>query len=93
MILIGQILLFALQAYSWVIIASVIASWLIVFDVINAKNPQARNLLGLLERMTEPVYKPIRKYVPPISGIDLTPLIVLLGIWILQNLVVNVFMT
>ena len=88
---IANLLLFLLQCYVYVIIASVVVSWLVAFEVINAKNPQAQNLLRLLAKVTDPVYKPIRKYVPPIAGIDLSPIIVIFGIFILQNLIVRVF--
>ena len=64
-------------------------SWLIAFDVINARNPQADKLLRLLDRATEPVYKPLRKFIPPIGGIDITPIIVIFGIVLLENLIVR----
>lgn len=66
--------------YILVIIIQVALSWLIAFEVINVNNPQARNLINLLKKLTDPVYKPVQKYVPPIGGIDLTPLIVIIGL-------------
>jgi YggT family protein len=90
---IGQLLLLILDIYFWIIIASVIISWLVAFEVVNVKNQQARNLMDLLHRATEPVYRPIRKYVPPIGGIDITPIIVIIGISILQQMVFSLFMT
>lgn len=91
--ILGQLLLFCLQVYFWVIIVSVAISWLITFDVINARNPRAANLIRLLEKLTEPVYKPIRKYVPPIGGIDISPIIVIFGIYLAQSLVARMFFT
>ena len=88
---IGSLLIFALQIYTFIIILEVIISWLIVFDVINVRNDKAQNLLKLLKKATDPVYSRIRKYVPPIAGIDLTPLIVLLGIYFLQMLIARIF--
>lgn len=88
---IGQLLMFLLNAYVWIIVISVLASWLIAFDVINAKSEQARNLLKLLDKVTDPVFKPLRKYVPSIGGIDITPIIVIFGIFLLQHLVFKVF--
>lgn len=85
---IAKILLFALEAYFWIIILGVVISWLIAFEVINARNPQAKNLLNLLEKATEPVYKPLRKYIPPIGGIDITPIIVIFGIYLAKDIVV-----
>lgn len=92
MFFIGNLLLIVLRVYSWVVIASVVVSWLIAFDVINTKNVQAQNLLRLLDRATEPVYRPLRKYIPPIGGVDITPIVVLFGIWLLQQLVIRLFM-
>ncbi|MGZ9109266.1 MAG: YggT family protein [Micavibrio sp.] len=89
---IGTILLFALNVYFFIIIISVILSWLIAFEVINTRNEKARNLISLLEKATEPVYRPLRKIIPVIGGIDLTPIVVIFGIWILQRLVVRLFM-
>lgn len=87
MSVIAQLLLFCIEVYFWIIIISVLISWLIAFDVINVKNQKSRNLIALLEKATEPVYKPIRKYVKPIGGIDITPLIVIFALMLLENLI------
>ncbi len=92
MIFIGKLLLLALQVYFWIIITSVIISWLITFDVINAKNEKAQNLLRLLDKATDPVYRPLRKYIPAIGGIDITPIIVIFGIYLLERAVYVIFM-
>jgi YggT family protein len=89
---IGNILLFGLNIYFFIIIISVILSWLIAFEVINTRNEKARNLIGLLEKATEPVYRPLRKIIPVIGGIDLTPIVVIFGIFILQKLVIRLFL-
>jgi YggT family protein len=88
-LLIGLIDLFFTICF-WVIIIQVAVSWLVAFDVINSSNPSAQRLMGVLHRLTEPVYKPIRKYVPPIGGIDLTPLIVMIGLSILERLIIGI---
>ncbi len=87
MSIIGQLLIFLLDVYFYIIIASVIISWLIAFEVLNVKNPQAQNLINLLNKLTEPVYRPLRKFIPPLGGIDITPIIVIFGIFLLQNLI------
>ena len=74
----------AFDIYVFVIIAQVAVNWLMIFDVINTKNEQAQNLVKLLKKATDPVYKPLRKYIPPIGGIDITPIIVLLGLSIIR---------
>ena len=87
MIALAQLLNFLLDLYVYVIVASIVVSWLIAFDVINIKNQQAANLVRLLDKLTEPVFKPVRKYVPPIAGIDLTPIIIIFGIFLLERVI------
>lgn len=84
--MIVTILYFALTAFYWVIIAQVVISWLVAFQVMNLSNPQARNLVNLLDKITAPVYKPLRKFIPPIAGIDITPIIVIFGVIILRDM-------
>lgn len=91
MIVIGKALLLALDVFFWIIIAQVVVSWLVAFDVINARNPQAANLLRLLDKATEWAYAPLRRFVPPIGGIDITPIIVILGIQLAKHLVFTLF--
>jgi YggT family protein len=77
----------------FVIIAQVAVSWLIAFDVINAKSPQAQNLVKLLNKLTEPVYSKIRRFIPPIGGIDLTPLVVMIALSILHRILVSLIVS
>lgn len=92
LILIGKILLLLLDVVFWIIVIQVILSWLVAFDVVNVRNPQAANLVRFFERLTAPIYQPLRKVIPPIAGIDITPIIVIIGIEILKYAVVMVFM-
>lgn len=87
MILIAQILDLLLDVYLWIIIAYVIVSWLIAFGVFDARNPRAQQITEVLERLTAPVLKPIQKAIPPIAGIDLSPIIVIIGIQILKRII------
>ena len=91
MAIIGEILLLLLNICFWIIIIQVVLSWLITFEVINIRNPQAANFVRLIERITAPVYKPLRKIIPPIAGIDLTPIVVIFAIYLLKHIVVSVF--
>lgn len=75
----------AIQIYIWIIIVQVVVSWLIVFEVINVKNAKAQNLIALMKKATDPVFTPIRKVIPPIGGIDITPIIVILGLSLIQR--------
>lgn len=72
----------------WVIVIQVILGWLIAFNVLNTYNSGVRSFLRALDRITEPVYRPIRKLLPDFGGLDFSPMIVLLLIYILQSIVV-----
>ena len=63
---------------------TVIASWLINFGVINTYNRTVAMILDVVYRLTEPVYRPIRQYVPNFGGLDFSALIVLLAIWFIE---------
>lgn len=89
MAIIGYLLSLAIQFYILIIIVQVAVSWLIAFDIINAKNPQAKNLTRLLARATDPVYKPLRNYVPPIGGIDVTPIIVIFALSLFEQFIIR----
>ena len=88
---IGQLLLLALQLYTFIIIAQVIISWLVAFGVLNTSNPQATRLIKLLGRLVDPVMEPVRRFVPPIGGIDITPIIVIFGITLLERVIAIIF--
>ena len=75
-----------LDMYSWVIIAAAIVSWLVAFGVINVRNQFVRWAVDFLYRITEPVLRPIRRLLPNLGGIDISPVIVLLAIFLLRNL-------
>lgn len=79
----------AFDIYIGIIIVQILVSWLIIFDVINADHPQAKNLLTLLKRATDPVFVPLRKYIPPIGGIDITPIIIIMGLSFAKNLLLG----
>jgi len=72
-----------------VIILDVAMSWLIAFEIVNKENEAAKNLTSQLKKITDPMYKPIRKYVPPIGGIDLTPLVALIGVQLIGGILVG----
>jgi len=88
----GQLLLLALDIYTFIIIAQVVISWLVAFGVLNMANPQATKLMELLGRATDPVMTPIRRFIPPLGGIDVTPIIVIFGIMLLERIVAIVFL-
>jgi YggT family protein len=73
--------------YTYVVIAAVIVSWLIAFGVINTYNRWARAIVQFLDAATEPVFRQVRKVIPPIGGLDISPLIVLIGLQFLSYLI------
>jgi YggT family protein len=80
------ILDFLLQVLVWVIIIQSILSWLVQFNVINTYNQFVRSFLYALDRMTAPLYRPIRRVLPDFGGLDLSPLVVILIIILLRRL-------
>ena len=73
-----------LELYKWVVIAAVLVSWLIVFNVINTRNDFVRSLLRFLDALTEPVFRRVRRILPPMGGLDLSPIVVFLVIIFIQ---------
>lgn len=86
-----QIIQLVLQMYVWVVIASAILSWLVAFNVINTRNQVVYQIGNALYRLTEPALRPIRRVLPNLGGIDLSPVVLLLLIYFLQMLLRNVF--
>jgi YggT family protein len=74
----------------WVIVIQAVLSWLVAFNVINVHNDFMRSFLGALDRMTEPLYRPIRRILPDFGGIDFSPLVVIILIGVAQRLLVGV---
>jgi YggT family protein len=74
----------------WIIIAQVILSWLFAFNVLNANSSGLRTFVDALDRITAPLYRPIRKVLPDFGGIDFAPLVVLILIQVLQILLAGV---
>ncbi len=91
MFIVPQIISFLINAYILIIVLHVAVSWLIAFKVLDTANPQAQNLVNLLKRATDPVMLRVQKYIPPIGGIDLTPIVVIIGLQILNSLVWKLF--
>jgi YggT family protein len=73
--------------YIYILIAAAILSWLIAFNVVNTRNDIVRNIANFLYAITEPVLRPIRNMLPPMGGIDLSPLILMIGLIFLEKLI------
>ncbi len=85
----GQLILKILDIYSAIIIASAIMSWLVAFGVVNVRNQFIRVVVDLLYRVTEPVLRPIRRLLPNLGGIDISPVVALLLIIVIQHFIAN----
>ena len=80
-----EVIVILLDMYMYVIIAAVILSWLVAFNVVNTRNQIVAMIADFLYRITEPVFRPIRNFLPNLGGIDFSPLIVLLIIYLLRR--------
>jgi YggT family protein len=79
---------YLIDLYKWVVIASVIFSWLIAFNVINPYNNFVRTLWNALNRLTEPLLQPIRRVMPDLGGLDISPIILFIGLYFIQSVVI-----
>jgi len=77
--------------YIWILIASAILSWLVAFNVVNARNPVVANIGEFLYRITEPALRPIRALLPNLGGIDISPVILILLLLFLQRIIVWIY--
>ena len=84
-----QILMLLLDILWFFIIIHVIMSWLISFQVLNLHQQLVAQIWHMLNRVLEPIYRPIRKILPPMSGIDLAPLVALIGVYALRIILIN----
>jgi YggT family protein len=84
-----QVLGFVISVVWFIVIAHVIASWLINFQVLNLRQPLVSQLWYVLNRLTEPMYRPIRRFLPDMGGLDLAPLVVILVLFALRSLLAN----
>ena len=76
----------ALNVYGWILIVSAVFSWLYAFNVINQRNQVVNSIGNMLFQMTEPVLRPVRRFLPDLGGIDVSPIIVLLLIYFVRVL-------
>ena len=81
-----QIAHYLLTILFWIILIQVILSWLLAFNVLNTSSPGVRAVANALDRITAPLYRPIRKIMPDFGGIDFSPIVLILAIQILRKL-------
>lgn len=89
MLAVFQTIDLALNLYTWVLIGSAIFSWLYAFNVINSSNQFVNSVGRFLYNVTEPALRPIRRFLPDLGGIDISPIVLLLIIFFLRSLMWN----
>ncbi|MEP3278849.1 MAG: YggT family protein [Stappiaceae bacterium] len=89
MLAILDVLNIALNLYIWIIIASAIFSWLYAFNIVNPQNQFVGMIGQALYNLTEPALRPIRRIMPDLGGLDISPIILILGIYLVQAIMVR----
>ncbi|AHM03317.1 Integral membrane protein YggT, involved in response to extracytoplasmic stress (osmotic shock) [Roseibacterium elongatum DSM 19469] len=84
-----QILMLLIDVVFFVVIVHIIMSWLISFGVLNLRQPMVAQIWDGLNRLVEPIYGPLRRMLPPMGGLDLAPLIVIIGLYALEIILRN----
>ena len=84
-----DVILLVLDLYTYVVIAAVILSWLIAFNVVNMYNDFVRSIANAVNALTEPVLRPIRQLMPNLGGIDISPVILFLLIFLIQQIIMQ----
>lgn len=83
-----DIILIALNLYIWLLIAAAILSWLIAFNVVNTRNQFVNGVAEFLYRITEPALRPIRQFLPSFGGLDISPIVLILIIMLIERIIV-----
>lgn len=78
-----------LDIYTWILIGSAVFSWLYAFNVVNSRNQFVASLGNFLFRVTEPVLRPIRRFMPDLGGVDISPIVALVIIFFIRQLLLN----
>ena len=84
-----DVILIVLQVYVWLLIAAAVLSWLVAFNVVNTRNQVVAMLGDFLWRITEPALRPIRAVLPNLGGIDISPVILILIIFLIENIIIR----
>ena len=82
-----------LSLYVWILIIGAVLSWLVAFEVVNTRNRFVHLVGDFCFRVTEPVLRPIRRFIPVMGGLDLSPIVLIFAIWFLQSFLRNLMMS
>ena len=88
-----EVLMLAINLYVWLVIASATLSWLVAFNVVNTRNQFIYMVGDFLHRITEPALRPIRRFLPNLGGIDISPVILILVLFFAQRLLQNLLLS
>ncbi len=83
------LIVFLIDIYIWVVFAAVILSWLMFANVLNAKNNFVKQLHVWLRKVTDPLFLKVRKIVPPVGSLDLSPIVVIFGLMAVQHILIK----
>ena len=86
-----EVLLVVIEIYIYLLVAMAILSWLIAFGVLNTRNRFVAVVIDFLYRITEPVLRPLRRLIPTIGGIDISPAVLILILFFVQRLIITNF--
>lgn len=84
-----SLILTVINLYIWLLIISAVLSWLVAFNVVNAHNRFVYMVSDFLYRVTEPALRPIRRFVPLLGGVDISPVVLILLLIFVQNLIIE----
>jgi YggT family protein len=87
-----RLLIEVLHIYMWIVIIGVAMSWLVAFNVINTRNRFVHMVLDITYRLTEPLLRPIRRILPNMGGLDLSPMVLILLIWFVQDVLAQLML-
>jgi YggT family protein len=86
-----KVLIFAIDIYWWIVILAVVFSWLYAFNIVNSRNQLVDTISNFLYRATEPLFARIRRFLPNLGGIDIAPILVILGLYLIREYLVYLF--
>ena len=87
-----QVALIVIELYMWAVIIGVVLSWLVAFNVVNTTNRFVVMVGDFIYRLTEPLLRPIRRMLPNLGGLDLSPMVLILGLIFVRGVIANLYM-
>ena len=79
-----------IRFYTWLVIAAAIMSWLVAFGVVNTYNRLVHTLNDFLFRITEPALRPLRRFIPSLGGVDITPVVLIFILWLISDILLRI---